>query len=497
MAKKTYIPKSKIPYPYGPARHYKQRDSGLYGRAKVMYGHSRTERKVKKFDDVSNRSWHLNVHRKRIWSGSLNRFVRLKIQIGVLKTIDKVGGLDNYLLSEKPARIKQLGMRGWDLKQQVVRTPAIRTRIKDERKRLGLPRATMYDKEKRLRRRLEWIARAMSDKYVRAVDTTPREGEDLEENALLDPKRYPDEATYHFDPANEETDLAQMSLNERLAYHGNTIDTLAVDIAVDARSIFPLLPLPDLRSAQHSISLLPLLRDAERSLPLRAPSDYLLRSIEQVARKLSVPVPTLLASARSRLAETESTQRFRLFLQYAKTHQVPGPVITDYHAEIDGAIESGDVLPVYNEYLARQSEVRQAYNDDRARRRQELAQKYYGVLRTSNAKGGKGVYKKKSGWHDCFLKANKEVGRKATEEFPPPEGLTKGQWGRLLAAGKLAEGKVSEGEGEMLEEQLDGSDKRPVDAGKTLVHGDEGSKSSSLIAILTTPISRLFSSRKQ
>ena len=402
-----------------------------------MYGHSRTERKVKKFDDVSNRSWGVNVHRKRIWSDALDKFVRLKVQIRVLKTIDKVGGLDNYILGEKPARIKQLGIKGWDLRQQVLRTRKIRLRTQEERKQLGLPRYDPQEKEKRLQRRLEWMARTMADKYVRAVDTTPGESED---QALLDPKGYPDEAIITTPQTDEEPDLTQMAFDERIVYHANTIDTLAVDIALDARAISPSLPQPDLRSALHSISLLPLIKDAERSLPLRAPETYLLRSLTQLARKLSTTPSSLLGSARSRLADSESRTRHRLFTRYARLNNLSGPVISDHHAEIDPAIESGDFMPLYNEYLARQFEVRRAFNEKRAVKRQELAQKYYVMLKTSNAKGGKGIYRKRSAWHESFHRANKEVGHKATEWSPPPEGLTQGQWTRLLKAGKAVEG---------------------------------------------------------
>ena len=61
------------------------------------------------------------------------------MQARVLRTIDKVGGLDEYLLGNKPARIKELGVEGWRLRWEVMRTPKIRDRIKAERVRLGLP----------------------------------------------------------------------------------------------------------------------------------------------------------------------------------------------------------------------------------------------------------------------------------------------------------------------------------------------------------------------
>lgn len=58
----------------------------------------------------------------------------------VLRTIDKVGGLDEYLLGDKPARIKELGLAGWALRAKLMRTEVVRRRFEEERVRLGLPR---------------------------------------------------------------------------------------------------------------------------------------------------------------------------------------------------------------------------------------------------------------------------------------------------------------------------------------------------------------------
>ncbi len=43
------------------------------------------------------------------------------MQARVLRTMDKVGGLDEYLMGEKPARIKELGVEGWRLRWMVMR----------------------------------------------------------------------------------------------------------------------------------------------------------------------------------------------------------------------------------------------------------------------------------------------------------------------------------------------------------------------------------------
>ena len=122
------------PYPYGPAQHYKQSDSGLYGGATIQFGNKVSEKNALK----SRRTWLPNMHSKRLWSDSLGRFVQVKVQARVLRTIDKCGGLDEYLLGEKPGRIKELGVEGWRLRWLVMRTGQVKRRVKGEREALGL-----------------------------------------------------------------------------------------------------------------------------------------------------------------------------------------------------------------------------------------------------------------------------------------------------------------------------------------------------------------------
>ena len=69
----------------------------------------------------------------------MGKFVQVKVQARVLRTIDKVGGLDEYLLGNKPARIKELGLEGWRLRWMVMNTGKVKERFRRERVRLGLP----------------------------------------------------------------------------------------------------------------------------------------------------------------------------------------------------------------------------------------------------------------------------------------------------------------------------------------------------------------------
>ncbi|EME89562.1 uncharacterized protein MYCFIDRAFT_160758, partial [Pseudocercospora fijiensis CIRAD86] len=122
-------------YPYGPTRWYKQSAKGLYGGQRVQFGNNVSE----KFKTKTRRRWNPNIVTKRLWSSALNRHVQIRVTTRVLRTIDKLGGLDEYLLGEKEMRIRELGESGWWLRWAIMQTPAIKKRFRDERAALGLP----------------------------------------------------------------------------------------------------------------------------------------------------------------------------------------------------------------------------------------------------------------------------------------------------------------------------------------------------------------------
>jgi len=56
----------------------------------------------------------------------------MKVSTRVLRSIDKAGGVDEYVLGEKPARVKELGEEGWNLRWAVLQSPSMRRRVKQE-----------------------------------------------------------------------------------------------------------------------------------------------------------------------------------------------------------------------------------------------------------------------------------------------------------------------------------------------------------------------------
>ncbi|KAK8086002.1 hypothetical protein PG994_000976 [Apiospora phragmitis] len=130
------VPKDQIPdYPYGPFRTYKQRNVGLYGTSKIRFGNT----VAAKYHRKEATHWKPNRHTKRLWSPSLHMFIRTRLTTHVLRTIDKLGGIDNYLLGAKARRLKELGPAGWRLRWKVMQSAPVQERWAREREVMGLP----------------------------------------------------------------------------------------------------------------------------------------------------------------------------------------------------------------------------------------------------------------------------------------------------------------------------------------------------------------------
>ncbi|KAF2089919.1 hypothetical protein K490DRAFT_18128, partial [Saccharata proteae CBS 121410] len=122
------------PYPYGPSPIFKQMNRGLYGGQTIQFGNN-VSRKTK---IKTRRTWHPNTQHKKLYSYALGRFIRVRVTKRVLRTIEKVRGLDEYLLGESPQRLKDLGPKGWMLRWRIIQTPMIQKRFANERAALGL-----------------------------------------------------------------------------------------------------------------------------------------------------------------------------------------------------------------------------------------------------------------------------------------------------------------------------------------------------------------------
>ncbi|KAL7929134.1 hypothetical protein V8C35DRAFT_316320 [Trichoderma chlorosporum] len=131
------------PYPYGDRRVYKQSNNGLYGSARIRFGNNVAE----KHNNKSRRFWRPNVHVKTFLMPSLGARIKTRLTLRVLKTIRREGGLENYLLKSKPARVKELGPGGWNLRWLLMQSSAVQQRFNDERVALGLEPRELEDRD--------------------------------------------------------------------------------------------------------------------------------------------------------------------------------------------------------------------------------------------------------------------------------------------------------------------------------------------------------------
>ncbi|CAG8042099.1 unnamed protein product [Penicillium salamii] len=136
------LPSTAPVYPYGESQWYKQQDSGLYGGATIQFGNKISKGRN---EGKTRRSWKPNVRRKKIESEALGQELFIKVTRRALRSINNAGGLDKYLTSDRPTRIKELGPFGWNLRYQVMNSPTYQTEYAKQRAQLGVPKPLTMD----------------------------------------------------------------------------------------------------------------------------------------------------------------------------------------------------------------------------------------------------------------------------------------------------------------------------------------------------------------
>ncbi|KAG9185694.1 hypothetical protein G6011_07025 [Alternaria panax] len=142
----SHLPKNVIPkdayipaYPYGDHQLFKQANKGLYGEQMIRFGNNVS----KDTETKTRRNWKPNVLSKSLYSVALKKRIKLRITAKVLKTMDREGGLDEYLLKDNVARIKELGPMGWALRWTLMQKPEVIERLRADAAALGLDQATI------------------------------------------------------------------------------------------------------------------------------------------------------------------------------------------------------------------------------------------------------------------------------------------------------------------------------------------------------------------
>jgi large subunit ribosomal protein L28 len=142
----SHLPKNVIPkdayipaYPYGDHQLFKQANKGLYGEQMIRFGNNVS----KDTETKTRRNWKPNVLSKSLYSVALKKKIKLRITAKVLKTMDREGGLDEYLLKDNVARIKELGPMGWALRWTLMQKPEVINRLRADAAALGIDQATI------------------------------------------------------------------------------------------------------------------------------------------------------------------------------------------------------------------------------------------------------------------------------------------------------------------------------------------------------------------
>ena len=71
-------------------------DRGLYAGKSLSYGNT-----ISEFGNRNRRTWKPNIQRASLYSSTLQEKVKLRVSTEALRIIDKVGGLDAYILGQK------------------------------------------------------------------------------------------------------------------------------------------------------------------------------------------------------------------------------------------------------------------------------------------------------------------------------------------------------------------------------------------------------------
>ncbi|EGW33202.1 uncharacterized protein SPAPADRAFT_60532 [Spathaspora passalidarum NRRL Y-27907] len=112
------VPKERSAYPQYEYEtlYFKRQNRGLYGGLQRRVTASRSE-----YLNKTLRVQLPNIRKTKLWSEALQKSIKTKASTKVLKTITREGGLDKYLTKEKPARVKTLGLKGWQLRYDVLK----------------------------------------------------------------------------------------------------------------------------------------------------------------------------------------------------------------------------------------------------------------------------------------------------------------------------------------------------------------------------------------
>ena len=136
------------PYPYGlqswgnAYQPHPMAGKALLGGAKIQSGNKISSGRNK---GKTRRKWYPYITAVKLRSEALDKELTLLVTRSCIRTITKCGGLDQYLMGEKPARLKELGPFGWKLRWLVLNSEPVRTQFGIQLAERNVPQAVSFE----------------------------------------------------------------------------------------------------------------------------------------------------------------------------------------------------------------------------------------------------------------------------------------------------------------------------------------------------------------
>lgn len=165
------------PYPYGlqswgnPYQPHPLAGRALLGGAQIQSGNKISKGRNK---GKTKRKWQPYIQAVKLRSEAMDKEFTLLATRSCVRTIEKCGGLDQYLMGEKPARLKELGPFGWKLRWLVVNSLPMRVEFAAELQRLQIPRADSFEQAMAIPSVREQLLSSQSDAWQKLKDKGER-----------------------------------------------------------------------------------------------------------------------------------------------------------------------------------------------------------------------------------------------------------------------------------------------------------------------------------
>jgi large subunit ribosomal protein L28 len=83
-----------------------------------LTGKGPTVKNLISHSNIKSKTWaQPNVQKRRLYSTALNRFVTLNVAVSTIRTLDQVGGLDRFILSQGEGNLSD---RAREVRKQIV-----------------------------------------------------------------------------------------------------------------------------------------------------------------------------------------------------------------------------------------------------------------------------------------------------------------------------------------------------------------------------------------